>query len=185
MNKFCKHVFYYFIVIFFIVLTSVSTAQSRFGAGINLGGGTISGNLPSQGAFTSSFFIEANPGFKGNILMRLSFIYDTDINILLPKTSGRYFPFVKGFSLKGVTSQMLSNNIYIEEALGPLILNDHTFDNVNEWDLGVGFSLVTGFDLTDYENKGFKVGVGAEYGLTFTNTNIRNFSLYFNLEYTL
>lgn len=185
MNKHYQHVFYYFIAIFFMILTSDSSAQSKFGAGINLGGGTISGNLPSQGAFTSSFFIEANPGFKGNILVRLSFIYDTDVNILLPRTSGRYNPFVKGFSLKGVTSQILSNNIYIEEALGPLILNDRTFDNINEWDLGIGFSLVTGLDLTDFENKGFKVGVGTEYGLTFTNSNVRNFSLYFNLEYTL
>ncbi len=173
------------IMIFFLLLTTNTIAQSDFGAGINLGGGTIGGNLPTQGAFTSSFFIEANPGFNANILTRLSFIYDTDTNILLPKTTGRYYPFIKGFSLKGVTSQILSGNIYIEEGLGPLILNDRTFDNINEWDLGISFSVVVGFDLRTLANSGFKLGAGTDYGLTFTNSNVRNFSVYFNLEYMI
>ncbi len=173
------------IMVIFFLLTSNSIAQSDFGAGINLGGGTIGGNLPTQGAFTSSFFIEANPGFNANILTRLSFLYDTDINILLPKTTGRYYPFVKGFSLKAITSQILSGNLYIEEGLGPLILNDRTFDNINEWDLGINFSIVVGFDLSALEKSGFKIGAGTDYGLTFTNSNVRNFSIFFNLEYVI
>ena len=185
MNKLLGQIIFPIIFIFFLALTSSSNAQSDFGVGLNLGGGTIGGNLPTQGAFASSIFIEANPGFNANVLMRLSFIYDTDINILFPKTSGRYYPFVKGFSIKAITSQILSGNIYIEEGLGPVLLNDRTFDNINEWDLGIGFSLASGFDLRDAENNGFKIGVGTEYGLTFTNTNVRNFSVYFNLEYTL
>jgi hypothetical protein len=185
MNKSLITIIFSFIIIFFLSLTSSSEAQSDFGVGLNLGGGTIGGNLPTQGAFASSIFIEANPGFKANVLTRLSFIYDTDINILFPKTRGRYYPFIKGISLKAVTSQTLSDNIYIEEGLGPLLLNDRTFDNINEWDLGIGFSIASGFDLRDAENNGFKIGVGTEYGLTFTNTNVRNFSVYFNLEYIL
>ena len=185
MHKLINPIILFLVVIFSFALTSSSKAQSDFGAGINLGGGTIGGNLPTQGAFSSSFFIEANPGFKANVIMRLSFIYNTDINILFPKTSGRYYPFIKGFSLKAITSQLLSGNIFVEEGLGPLLLNDRTFDNIYEWDFGVSFSIIAGFDLRDEKNNGFKLGVGTEYGLTFTNSNVRYFSVFFHLEYTL
>jgi len=185
MEKSYNRILFFIVLSFLFILPASLKAQSDFGIGINVGGGTIGGNLPTQGAFTSSIFIEANPGFKGNILTRLSFIYDTDTNILFPKTSGRYYPFVKGFSIKAITSQVLSGNIYLEEGLGPIILNDRTFDNINEWDLGISFSIVTGFDLRDLENNGFKIGIGTGYGLTFTQSNVRNFSIFFNLEYTL
>ncbi len=171
-----------------ILLTCFSpltAAQYKIGAGLNLGGGTISGNFIKQGAFTSSFFVEAKPGTGSNFLLRLSFLYITDENILLTQSYGRYNPFIKGFSLKGSTSQSMSHNLYVEESLGPLLLNDRTYENINEWDFGVAFSLLGGLDLRDKNENGFKVGVGVEYGLTFTNSDVRYLSLHLQLEYML
>ncbi len=173
------------LIIFIFSLISVSTlqAQSNFGAGFDLGGGTIGGNLTSQDGFATALFIEGNPGFNSDLIMRLSFIYVLDINVLFPKNSSRNYPFIKGFSLKGIISQNLSGSIYLEEGLGILTLNDRTFNNLNEWDLGAAFSIMPGIDLRDEMKKGFKLGVGTEYGLTFTNTNVWYLSIHFQTEY--
>ena len=82
-----------FIILFFTAISPRAFAQSNFGFGISAGGGTIGGNLPSIGSFNSSFFIEGNPGFKGNVILRLSFDYAVNIDVLLPKSPNRYIPY--------------------------------------------------------------------------------------------
>ncbi|MCL5028457.1 MAG: hypothetical protein M1480_05485 [Bacteroidetes bacterium] len=171
------------VIFFFILFSSNLKAQNNIGIGLNLGGGSIGGNLTTLVGFTSGLFVEGNPGFSSNLIFRLSFIYITDSNILFPKNSSRNFPFIKGFTLKGIESQNILKNIYIEEGLGILILNDRTFENINVWDLGAAFSVLPGIDFRDELNKGFKLGVGTEYGLTFTNTNVWYFSVHLQTEY--
>ena len=102
---------------------------------------------------------------------------------MLTQSYGRYNPFIKGFSLKGIASQSLSGNLYVEESLGPLVLNDRTYENVNEWDFGAAFSLVGGLDFRSQNDKGIKIGLGADYGLTFTNTDVRYISLHLQVDY--
>jgi len=171
------------IFIFLIALASPVIAQSSFGLGLNAGGGTIGGNLPSQGSFNSSLFIEGNPGFKGNINFRLSFIFASDINILLQQSANRYSPFIKGLSLEALTSQTLEGIVYAEEGIGIVTLNDRTFSNVNAWDTGIVFSILPGVDLRNDAQQGFKLGIGAGYGLTFTNTNVWFLSVHLQTEY--
>jgi hypothetical protein len=171
------------LIYLFIFIPNVS-AQSDFGAGINLGGGTLGGNFISQGAFTSSFFIEGNPGFTGNIIFRLSVMYVTDTDVLSPRFATRYYPFVKGLSLKTLQSQDFSGHFYTEESIGLLALNDRTVGNLDTWAYGAAFSLLAGIDLRNEANSGFKLGIGGEYGLTFTNTDVRYLSIYFQTEYT-
>jgi hypothetical protein len=153
-------------------------AQDKFGVGVNFGAGTISGNLPSEGSFNTSVFVEGNPGFRGNYLMRLTFVYVTDMNVLLPTLTDRYTPFLKGISLKGIQSQSFENSIYSEEGLGVIALNDRTYSTFDSWDYGVAFSVLVGLDLRHGVEKGFKIGIGGEYGLTFTNTTVRYLALY-------
>jgi hypothetical protein len=173
------------ITLFFIYNPEIF-AQKDLSIGTELGGGIINGNLPSQGSFTSELFFEMNPGFSENFLTRLSFIYNVDYNILLPQAAYRYYPFVRGFSLKGLAYQSYSQNLFMEEGLGPLMLSDHTFSNLDETDWGLAFSILAGIDLRKNGMKnGFKVGVGAEYGLTFTNTQISYFSIHFQLQLML
>ena len=167
----------------FILLSPKLMSQSNFGIGTTIGGGDIGGNLPSQGSFTSTLFIEGNPGFNFNLTTRLSFIYVADANIIFPQNSARYNPFLKGFSLKGIETQSLSGILFLEEGLGVLCLNDRTFENVNEWDLGLAFSLTAGFDLRSEAGGGFKIGAGTEYGLTFTQTNVNYLSVHLQAEY--
>ncbi len=174
------------IIAFIILLLFVSPnliAQNKIGLGVNLGGGSMGGNFVSQGAFTSSIFVEANPGFGKNFITRFSFLYISDVNVLFTPGYGRYNSFIKGFSLKGIATQNLSGNFYFDEGLGPIILNDRTFQTTNVWDVGAAFSVVGGIDLRNENENGFKVGLGVEYGLTFTNTTVRYISLHLHAEY--
>jgi hypothetical protein len=157
--------------------------QQSLSIGGYLGGGVISGNTTSKGSFSSSLFLEVEPGFYPDLSFRLSFLYHADLNSILPNTTKKYYPFTKGFSLKGITFQRIDLNFFIEEGLGILALNDRTLSGVNEWDYGVNFSLAAGFDLRDLENKGFKIGLGTEYGLTFFNNLPSYFSVYLQTQY--
>ena len=94
-------------------------------------------------------------------------MYNTDLNSILPNSTKRYYPFIKGFGLKGITSQSIEPNIFIEEGLGLIALNDRTISGTDEWDYGANFSLAAGFDLRSFEKEGFKISLGTEYGLTF------------------
>ena len=100
------------------------------------------------------------------------------MNVLLPTLTDRYTPFLKGISLKGIQSQSFDNSIYSEEGLGVLALNDRTYSSFNQWDYGAAFSVLVGLDLRHGVEKGFKIGIGGEYGLTFTDTNVRYLSVY-------
>ena len=173
-----------FIVLFvFLLFSNELLSQQGLSIGGYLGGGVISGNTTSKGSFSSSFFFEVDPGFYKDLSFRLSFLYDTDFNSILPNTTKRYYPFIKGFGLKGITSQSIEPNFFIEEGLGLIALNDRTISGTDEWDYGANFSLAAGFDLRDLDKKGFKVSLGTEYGLTFFSTLASYFSLYLQAQY--
>jgi hypothetical protein len=173
-----------FIVLFVCMLSPKEVLpQESISIGGYLGGGVISGNTTSKGSFSSSLFLEVEPGLYPDLSFRLSFLWHTDLNSILPNTTKKYYPFTKGFSLKGITFQRIDLNFFIEEGLGILALNDRTLSGVNEWDYGVNFSIAAGFDLRDLENKGFKVGLGTEYGLTFFNNLPSYFTVFTQFQY--
>lgn len=183
-NKFnmkkIKPVLFLFIILF---VNKESFTQESLSIGGYLGGGVISGNTTSNGSASSSIFVEVDPGFYQDLSFRLSFLYNTDFNSILPNATKRYYPFIKGFGLKGITFQNIEPNFYIEEGLGLIILNDRTISGTDEWDYGANFSLAAGFDLRNLYMKGFKISLGTEYGLTFFNTLASYFSLYFQTQY--
>ncbi len=157
--------------------------QESLSIGTYLGGGIISGNTTGKGSFSSSVFLEVDPGFYQDLSFRFSFLYHTDFNSILPNTTKRYYPFLKGFGLKGITSQSIEPNLFIEEGLGLIAINDRTLSGTNEWDYGVNFSIAAGFNMRNIENKGFKISLGTEYGLTFFNTLPSYFSIYLQAQY--
>lgn len=172
------------IVLFVLMLLPKQlSAQESISIGGYLGGGVISGNTASKGSFSSSLFLEVDPGFYDDLSFRLSFLYSADFNSILPNTTKKYYPYIKGFGLKGITSQSIEPNFFIEEGLGLIALNDRTISGTDEWDYGANFSIAAGFDLRNRENKGFKVSLGTEYGLTFFNTLPSYFSLYVQVQY--
>lgn len=145
-------------------------AQSGIGVGGCLGGGVISGNSPNVSAFSSSIYFEFKTPLSEDIIPRISFIYAQDFNRLLPGSTNKYFPFLKGISLKGVGSQDISDNYFVEESAGIITINDHTFSDVDEWNFGVVSSIIAGFDFRDNLNTGWRLGGGMEFAFSFANT---------------
>lgn len=165
------------LMIFIIIIIQSATNAQTISFGTSLGGGTISGETPSIGSFSSSIFIERVSPFEEDISFRLSFFYMQDINKLLPDTRKVYFSFQKGISLKAILTQRLDNSLFIEEGLGLISLNDRTLSSTDEWDYGVNVSLSGGFDLRDDNLNGLRIGAGIEFGITFFNTLARYSSI--------
>ncbi len=171
---------------FFALFISVLTfAQKDISIGGYLGGGSLSSNSPSEGSFGTTLFIQADIPIFAEVFPRLSFIYNRDFSSLIPDSRQTYYPFLQGFSFKGVTSQYFDSRVYLEQAVGALVLNDRTFIDRNSWEYGLVLSFVGGFDLRNYDLKGFKLGAGVEYGLTFTGNLPQFFNLYLQFHYTL
>lgn len=167
-----------------LIFSSSLFSQTDISIGGSLGGGSFSGNSVSVGGFSTSIFIEANLPLFEEVFPRLSFVYTKDFNALLPNTNQPYNPFLMGFNLKGVTTQYFDNKMFLEEGVGVLVINDRTFSDTDSWEYGAVLSLVTGFDLRNYDLKGFKIGAGVEYGITFTGTLPQYFSLFLQFQYT-
>jgi hypothetical protein len=170
-------------LLFAFFLTCTSYPQADLSVGAYAGGGAISANSPNEGAFSSSVFIEAYLSPFDYLSTRLSFIYATDFNSLVPESSNQYYPSVKGISLKGVYSYYLNYNFYIEQGLGLVTLNDRIYSDRNNWDYGVILSLLAGIDLRQVTINGFRMGLGMEYGLTFFNYSIQYYSVHFLVQY--
>lgn len=172
-----------FIIVFLLSINSF--AQTDFSVGGYIGGGSLSSNSPSEGSFGTSVFIQADIPLFAEVFPRLSFIYARDFSSLLPNSRQTYYPFLQGFSFKGVTSQYFDGKIFLEEAVGAILLNDRTFIDSDSWEYGIVLSFVGGFDFRNYDLKGFKIGAGVEYGLTFTGNLPQYFNLYMQFQYTL
>jgi len=155
---------------FVVIYSSIAFSQTDISVGGYIGGGSFSGNSVSVSGFTTSLFVEANTPLFEEVFPRVGFIFAKDFNAILPNTHKPYNPYLLGLNIKGVTTQYFDSKIYLEEGVGLLALNDHTFIDTNVWDYGVVISLSVGYDLRNFNLKGFKIGAGAEYGITFFNT---------------
>lgn len=173
------------VLIFCLIFSNEVLSQQTFGAGAYLGGGVISGNTSEKGSFSSSLFFEIDPGLYKDLSFRFSFLYHTDFNSILPGSTKRYYPYLKGLGLKGITFQNIQPYFFIEEGVGIIALNDRTISGTDEWDYGASFSIAAGFDFRKFENKGFKLSLGTEYGLTFFKTLPSFFTLYFQFLYLI
>ncbi len=170
------------LIVCFLIFPMVNAQNLSVGGFI--GGGTVGGFSAATGAFTSSIFAELNtPVFGFNT--RLSFIYGQDFNVLLPGSTNLYFPFLKGVSLKAIFTQPLNSPFFLEEGFGPVVIDDRTYSNVDEWNYGTAFSMTAGIDFRKYKSDGFKLGLGAEYSITFGNTFAKYFSFHLQGQYYL
>lgn len=166
-------------------MTSSILSQTEFSVGGSIGGGSFKGNSTSVGGFNTSLFFEANIPLFDEVFPRISFLFIKDFNALLPNTNQPYNPFILGASLKGITTQYFDSKIFLEEGVGLLALNDRTFNDTNVWDYGVVVSMSAGYDLRNFNLKGFKIGAGAEFGFTFFNTLPKYSSFHIFIHYTI
>lgn len=161
-----------------------ASAQFMFSAGATVGGGFIQSNSPSVGTFTTSVFIETNTALFEEVFPRLSFIFAKDFNAIIPNVEKPYFPWVQGITFKGITTQYFDGRYFLEEGIGLIALNDRTFSDTDNWNYGVALSINGGFDLRGFNLDGFKLGAGAEYGITFTNALPQYSSIHLFVIYT-
>ena len=174
--------FYVFIFVIFISVSSFP--QLKISTGGFIGGGTIKGNSPSIAAFAASVFVETNSILFLEVTPRLSYIFAKDFNAIIPNTTQPYNPFIQGISFKGITSQYFKDKMFLEEGIGLLALNDRTFSDTDVWSFGVVLSLAGGWNLRDFNQSGFKLGAGVEFGMTFNETLARYSAVYLYFNYT-
>lgn len=175
----------FFVFVWLIIFPANSISQVEFSIGGSIGGGVISGNSPNTGSFSTSVFIETNTVLFAEVYPRISFFYSRDFNAILPDLKQSYLPFLQGGSIKGVTYQYFDSKFFLEETVGLMAVNDRTFSDTDTWEYGVNLSFLVGYDFRNFNLKGFKIGAGSEYGLTFTGTLPKYFSLYLQLHYTI
>jgi hypothetical protein len=168
----------------FTAFQQTISAQTRFSIGGSIGGGYLKGNSPSVGSVTASLFIETNTVLFSEVYPRIGVIFVKDFNAIIPNVEKPYFPFVQGITFKGITTQYFDGRYFLEEGVGLLALNDRTFSDTNDWNYGVVLSINGGFDLRGFNLDGFKLGAGAEYGLTFTNSLPQYSSVHLFVTYT-
>lgn len=173
------------ILVFILFFTSASFSQTDFTIGGYLGGGSFSGNSSSVGGFTSSIYFETNVPMFEEVYPRAGFIFTKDLNAIIPNDKKPFYPYLMGVSFKGVTYQFFDSKIFLEEGAGLLALNDRTFSDTNIWDYGIAISLSAGYDLRTFNLTGFKVGLGAEYGITFFNTLPKYSSIHLFAQLTI
>lgn len=177
-----KKTFYIFLL---IILAGTVKSQIKIDAvGGYVGLGSIKGNSASVSSFTTSLFADTRLFFSEDLTFRFSFFYARKFDALLPDgTQERYFPFHRGFSVKLILEQPLSQFFFLEEGIGPLFLNDRTFSDTNELGIGVVFHIVTGLDFRNYKKEGFKLAFGSDIGTTFTTTTPSYFSAHIQTAY--
>jgi hypothetical protein len=167
---------------FIIILLSAYMNIMGQSAGVSLGGGLIKSNSPSVSSYSTTLFLES-PILYNSFSIRLSVLYAADYNQILPNSTNKYNPFIKGISLKGLTTQNYSGSYYLDEGIGLLMINDRIFNNSDYFDYGFVMSIGAGFDLRNDLPNGFRIGAGADYGFTFTNTYANYFSIHLIGQY--
>jgi hypothetical protein len=170
--------------IFFLFITKISSAQIESPAiGGSLHLGSINGNSPSVSSIGGTLFFDFCPWFEHDVSFRVSFTYSQMVEKFLPENrTSRYYPFIKTFSLKGFIRQDFSFPFYIEEGAGLIYLNDRTFSDVNVWETGIGFNALVGYDFRKINTNGFSVGLGIDYGITFTHTTANYFLVFLQTQ---
>lgn len=172
------------IIFLFIMPQFVSAQFSSARAGASVGLGTIKGESTGQTSLSTSLNFSFKHDWTGDILIGLEYLYARKINYFLPENrEGRYYPWIQSVSVTGSIEQYIAHKIFMEEGVGVVFLNDKTFSDVDEWDIGVTVKLLVGIDLRKYELRGFRIGVGAQFAETFTNTTASYYILNFQTEY--
>jgi hypothetical protein len=152
--------------------------------GVSIHTGDIRGNSTAVSSTGASFFVDFFPWFENDVSFRASFTYSQMIEKFLPEErTGRYYPFIKTFSLKGFIRQDFSFPFYLEEGAGIITLNDRTFSDVNLWEIGAGFNLLCGYDFRKSGTIGFSAGLGIDYGVAFTKTTASYFLIYLQSQF--
>ncbi len=172
-----KKIIKIFFVLNFTLFAGILSGQSTsFEVSGGVGSGSIKGNSPPVTSLAGKISFGFNPGFLKAVTFRGEFLIARKVEYFLPEDRrGRYYPFVKAFSLAGFIYQPLANNFRLEEGLGFVLVNDRTFSDTDDWDSGLTATLLVRYTFDRPAQNGFSVALGAEFGNTFTNSTASYF----------
>lgn len=172
------------ILILICILSNSSYAQIKsVSGGLKLGLGEVRGNSPSVTSLGLGFYLDFVPWFSDELTFRTGFLYAQKLERFLPENrTQRYYPFIRSFSVEGVLKVQLNRLFFLEQGVGLIYLNDRTFGDINEWEPGAKFHMLSGIDFSDDESVGIRLGLGLEYGITFTKTNASYYLIYFQIQ---
>jgi hypothetical protein len=173
--------------IFLILFTSLTYGQIKsVSFGTSLGLGEIQGNSAPVTSLGVNLFVDFVPWFSNYLTIRSGFTYAQKLEHFLPENRmGRYYPFIKSFSVKGILRVELNNLLYVEQGAGIIYLDDRTFSDINEWEPGAVFNLLCGIDFSQNILNGIRLGLGLEYGIAFTKTNASYYLISIQIQKTL
>ncbi|NMB81856.1 MAG: hypothetical protein GYA14_08560 [Ignavibacteria bacterium] len=171
-----------FVIIIFSYASSLAQINSvSIGAGVGLG--EIKGNSPSVTSLGASVYLDFVPWFSNDITFRTGFLYAQKLEHFLPESRKlRYYPFVKSYFLKGILRVDLNQLFYLEQGAGLIYLNDRTFGDINEWEPGASFNVLCGIDFSELNRNGILLGLGLDYGITFTKTSASYYLIYLQVQ---
>ncbi len=166
-----KKIFFITLISFVLLFSFEAYGQTRdISFGLNIGGGVLSGNIPSQGSFFISLSGEIRPILTQEFSLRGNIFYIQKIEILLPEDrTNRYYPFVNGISLQLILRQELNEFIFFEEGLGPLYMQNRTFSDSKDNNAGVVFTFGAGLKISNH----FNLLAAGEIAETFGNNAVR------------
>ncbi len=168
-----KKKYFIFIILFFNAV-GLNAQIKNLNPGFNFGLGEIKGNTASVTSFGGTLFFDFNLWFSEEINFRAGFFYARKVEYFIPEDrQGRYYPFIKSFSLKSQVQQNIYNYFFIEEGLGVIYLNDRTLSDTNNWQPGISFNLTSGIKFSK-----LSLGVGVDYGMGITKTNASYYIIY-------
>jgi hypothetical protein len=162
-----------YFIIFLISNTSFAqNLNASFGGGLGLG--SFMGDFPSQTTLGSKIFLEIQSPFTFPDRIQIHFTAAQKVERFLPGTYNYdYYSYFVSFGISGLFKQYLNENIFINEGVGFIYLNDRSFSDINEWNFGMLISFNIGAPLS----KNLDISFLSDYGITFNNTNVSNYQV--------
>ena len=143
-----------YITLLFFFTTSTFAQLNNISIGGGIGLGSLMGNFPSQTTLGGKLFVTTNQTLKPFDKFQLHITYAQKVEKFLPGNSRiQYFPYITSFGLLGFFEQKLNEQIFVEEGMGLILLNDRSFDDIDTWNYGIAFNLFIGTKLYKNVNK--------------------------------
>lgn len=158
-----------YLIIFIFIFVSLFGQEKSSSIRAGIGIGSFMGDFPSQTTLGTKLLYNFPSPFDPFNSLQINAVLAQEIEKFLPDSySYDHYSYFTSFAFMGNLSQPLSPNVFIEEELGIVYLNDRSFDDVDVWNLGFAMGVSLGTHLTMNSSLLFNL----EYCLTFQNTNV-------------
>ncbi len=159
-------IFLFLIILLFSTVTKSQSSTPSIGSGIGLG--SFFGNFPSQSTLNAKIYFEFASPLDLFDKLDINFSFGQKIEKFLPGSYNyKHYSYFTNFGITGKFVQPLNNVVSVEEGIGLIYLNDRSFSDIDEWNIGVLMNIAAGMPIS----KKFNLLLNADYGLTFTNTS--------------